>query len=322
MGPEDELIARYQQVAGPYTRRIRIGVSLFFALIAGIGVSSQWKQWVLFTHTQSFGIKRPAVPQGHRLLRLPAAVPQVHRRLALRRSGDRADRHRGRALPQRRDPVPEPVPAGHAAGEGAPLGDPRGDGAGEDRAVLPRPLRARTSRPGAWSRARATPTCKAQLPALNLLIVISIVAAALFLWNIRRRGWVLPIIAVGLWAFVSLVIGTIYPAVVPAVQGRAERVPGRGAVHRPQHPRDARRVRPRRGRAPRTSTSRRSTQLDPDEATDVVDSNTSTINNARLWDPAIIRATYSYAPEPADLLPDRRRRRRPLPRSTARRGRC
>ena len=53
---------------------------------------------------------------------------------------------------------------------------------------------------------------KAQLPALNLLIVISIVAAALFLWNIRRRGWVLPIIAVGLWAFVSLVVGTIYPA--------------------------------------------------------------------------------------------------------------
>ena len=50
MGPEDELIARYQQVAGPYTVRIRIGVSLFFALIAGIGVSSQWKQWVLFTH--------------------------------------------------------------------------------------------------------------------------------------------------------------------------------------------------------------------------------------------------------------------------------
>ena len=50
MGPEDELIARYQQVGGPVHRRIRIGVSLFFALIAGIGVSSQWKQWILFTN--------------------------------------------------------------------------------------------------------------------------------------------------------------------------------------------------------------------------------------------------------------------------------
>ncbi len=53
MGPEDELIARYQQVAGPYTGRIRIGVSLFFALIAGIGVSSQWQQWILFTHAST-----------------------------------------------------------------------------------------------------------------------------------------------------------------------------------------------------------------------------------------------------------------------------
>ena len=59
MGPEDELIARYQQVAGPYTGRIRIGVSLFFALIAGIGVSSQWQQWVLFTHSVKFGVKDP-----------------------------------------------------------------------------------------------------------------------------------------------------------------------------------------------------------------------------------------------------------------------
>ena len=79
MGPEDEFIARYQQVAGRYTGRIRIGVSLFFALIAGIGVSSQWKQWVLFTHCAELRREGPAVPQGHRLLRLPAAVPQVHR---------------------------------------------------------------------------------------------------------------------------------------------------------------------------------------------------------------------------------------------------
>ena len=63
MGPEDELIARYQQVAGPYTMRIRIGVSLFFALIAGIGVSSQWKQWVLFTHYESF---HKVDPQFHK----------------------------------------------------------------------------------------------------------------------------------------------------------------------------------------------------------------------------------------------------------------
>ena len=59
MGPEDEMIERYQQVVGRTPVRIRVGVSLFFALIAGIGVSSQWKEWMLFTHTASFGIKDP-----------------------------------------------------------------------------------------------------------------------------------------------------------------------------------------------------------------------------------------------------------------------
>ena len=54
----------------------------------------------------------------------------------------------------------------------------------------------------------------AQLPALTLLTVIAVIAAGLFIWNIWRRGWVLPIIAVGLWALISLVVGTLYPAFI------------------------------------------------------------------------------------------------------------
>jgi len=59
MGPEDELVERYQQAIAPYTGRIRIGVALFFALVAGVGVSSQWRQWVLFTNRVDFGVKDP-----------------------------------------------------------------------------------------------------------------------------------------------------------------------------------------------------------------------------------------------------------------------
>ena len=55
---------------------------------------------------------------------------------------------------------------------------------------------------------------KAQLPALNFLMIISVAAALLFIVNIRRRGWVLPVIAVGLWGFISIVVGTIYPAYI------------------------------------------------------------------------------------------------------------
>ena len=60
---EDEMVARYQQVAGRYQGRIRVGVAAFFALIAGIGVSSQWREWILFTHRVDFG---RTDPQFHR----------------------------------------------------------------------------------------------------------------------------------------------------------------------------------------------------------------------------------------------------------------
>src|SRR5207237_544275 len=59
---------------------------------------------------------------------------------------------------------------------------------------------------------------KAQLPAINLLFWISIAAVVLFIVNIWRRGWVLPVLAVGLWAFVALVVGGIYPAFVQRVK--------------------------------------------------------------------------------------------------------
>ena len=58
----------------------------------------------------------------------------------------------------------------------------------------------------------------ARLPALTLLIWISLLAAVILLINIRRRGWALPVLGVGLWAFVAVVVGAIYPAIVQAVK--------------------------------------------------------------------------------------------------------
>ena len=246
MGPEDELIARYQQVAGPYTMRIRIGVSLFFALIAGIGVSSQWKQWVLFTHYQSFDRVDPQFHKdiGFYVFQLPflkfiaewlfaglvivLIVTAVEHYL---NGGIRFQSPFQRVTPQVKAHL-SVILAVMALVKTAQY-------------YLGR-FELNFSTRGVVQGASATDV-KAQLPALNLLIFISIGAAALFLWNIRRRGWVLPIIAVGLWAFVSLVIGTIYPAAYQQFKVGPERVPGRGEVHRPQHPRHARRLRARRG---------------------------------------------------------------------------
>ena len=139
--------------------RIRIGVSLFFALIAGIGVSSQWKQWVLFA-LRELPQGRPAVPQD--ISTSSSCRSSSSSQVALRRARDRAHRHRGGALPQRGS-VPEPVPARHTAGERT----------------------SRSSRSWRWSRRRSTTSadsaqlspgvvgcqrhrCEGAAPALNL----------------------------------------------------------------------------------------------------------------------------------------------------------
>ena len=73
LGPEDEMLARYQQTVAPYSGRIRVLVSLIFALLAGASVSGEWQRWILFTHAQDFGIKDPQfhLDVGFYVFRLP-----------------------------------------------------------------------------------------------------------------------------------------------------------------------------------------------------------------------------------------------------------
>src|ERR671918_435026 len=211
MGPEDELVERYQQFVAPYQGRIRVGVSLFFALIAGVGVSSQWQEWVLFTNRVDFGVKDPQFDQdvGFYVFQLPflrfifdwlfaglVIVLLVTAVAHYLNGGIRFQSPFQRVTPQ--------VKA-HLSVILAVMALVKTAQYYLDRFNLD------FSERGVVTGASYTDV-KAQLPALNLLIFISIVAAGLFIWNIWRRGWVLPIIAVGLWGFVSIVIGTIYPA--------------------------------------------------------------------------------------------------------------
>ena len=58
----------------------------------------------------------------------------------------------------------------------------------------------------------------ADKPARTLLIAIAVIAAALFLYNIRQKGWTLPIVAVALWTLVYILVGAAYPAVYQALR--------------------------------------------------------------------------------------------------------
>ena len=58
----------------------------------------------------------------------------------------------------------------------------------------------------------------ADKPALTLLIAIAVIAAVLFLYNIRQKGWTLPAVAVGLWVLVYILVGAVYPALYQALR--------------------------------------------------------------------------------------------------------
>ena len=59
---------------------------------------------------------------------------------------------------------------------------------------------------------------KAQLPADQPADPHLARRRVLLIVNIRRRGWVLPVIAVGLWAFVAVIAGAAYPAFIQRFQ--------------------------------------------------------------------------------------------------------
>ena len=56
-GPEEDVIERYHELIGHRTVLVRTVVSLVFGAIAGAGVGGHWNDWILFTHSQSFGVK-------------------------------------------------------------------------------------------------------------------------------------------------------------------------------------------------------------------------------------------------------------------------
>jgi uncharacterized membrane protein (UPF0182 family) len=116
-------------------------------------------------------------------------------------------------------------------------------------------------------------------------MVISLFSVALFIYNIFRRGWVLPVLGVGLWAFVAVVAGTIVPTLVQKFQVE----PSESTKEKPYIERNIAATRAAMNLGNVTTTS-----FDNDNGittTDLV-ANRDTVDNIRLWDPNIMPDTY------------------------------
>ena len=209
-GPEEELLERYHEFVNRRSRLLRAAVALLFALIAGAGVSSQWNEWILFTHRQDFGVEDPQFHTdiGFYVFQLPFLSYVVSWLFAAfviilivtavahyLNEGIRVQVPGERVTPQ--------VKAHLSVLLGILALIKAGD-------YWLQRYELTFSAQGAVDGATYT-DINAQLPAIYLLLLISLLSFVLFIINIWRRGWVLPVLAVGLWGFVAIVAGGIYP---------------------------------------------------------------------------------------------------------------
>lgn len=212
-GPEGEVVARYRAVTAGRTRLLRLSLSIVFGLIVGLPAMSQWQEWLLFRHSQSFGVTEPLfnVDIGFYVFRLPfltfmidwafaagafitvltIAMHFLNGSVRMQMPGERITK--GGKL--------------HLSVLFAILAVIKAADYWLQRFELT------TSTRGVVEGATYTDV-KAQLPALNLMILVSLMVAVLFVVGARWGGWRLPLLSMALWAVVGVLIGTVYPAVV------------------------------------------------------------------------------------------------------------
>lgn len=126
----------------------------------------------------------------------------------------------------------------------------------------------------------------AQLPALRLLAIISVISALLFIANIRFRRLSLPLAAVGIWVLTAVLAGGVWPAWVQ-----------RFSVE----PQEASRERPfieRNIEATRNGFGLGEVESQPFPATDDltqedITANEVLLSNVRVWDPDVLSVVYN-----------------------------
>ena len=294
-GPEEDFVSRYHDTIGPRAGLFRIAVAGLFSLFLGAGTAGRWQDWILFRNKQDFGVKDPQFNMdiGFYVFQLPfikflvnwmftafivvliitAAAHYLNGGIRINTPGNR---------------VTAPV-KGHLSVLLAILALIKAVDYWYQRYSL------NFSGRGVVDGASYTDV-NAQLPAIKLLILISIAAVILLIINIWRRGWVLPVVAVGLWAFVTIAIGSIYPAIYQ-----------RFVVEPSESSREAQYIE-RNIEATRTAygltvdeenqangniTERTFTPNVEDALTlDILQRNAGTLNNLRLLDPGIVSPTF------------------------------
>ena len=281
---EDEFVKRYQEVVGPYAGRLRLALVVVLALIVGSQALGQWQNWILFRNGVPFGVKDPQFHKdvGYFVFKLPFELFLVHWALVALfvilvvtvvshylNGGIRLQGARPRVRPAVKAHIS--VILGLIALIKA---------VGYYLARYSLDLSS-----NGYDKGAGYADVHARLPALELLILVSLAAFVLLLFNLRRQGWALPVIGVGLWFVVALFAGAIYPAVVQAFKVN----PAQSTLEAPYIQRNIDATRAALGlNAVKNINYPASSNLTAAQLT----ANSDTLSNVRLWDPLLTQATY------------------------------
>ncbi len=208
--PEEEIVERYQELMGPFRPMLRLAFSFAFAVIAGTRATRQWQNWLLFRRGGSFDRVDPVFGNdaGFYVFRLPflsfvigwlfaillfvlvlvVLLYYLNGQIRLSRSASTS-----------------PEAKLHISVLLAVVALTRSAKYWVDRYELLHLDRRR------FTGALATDV-NLLIPGFYLLTLISILGAALLLWNIRREGWGLPLIVLGLWLLSHILIVGLLPA--------------------------------------------------------------------------------------------------------------
>jgi uncharacterized protein len=217
LGGADEIVVRYRDLVSPRNRLVHILTSLIFALLAGVGADREWNNWDLFRYHKSFGIKDPQFHRdiGFYVFQLPfikfllgwafEAMVVIFIVTALAHYLNGGIQLQGA---ERRVTAAVKTHLSVLLGVLALI-----------KAVdyYYQKLELVLSRSHVVNGATAT-SVHADKPAKTLLFWIAIIAAALFLANIRQKGWTLPAVSVALWGLVYILVGAVYPAIYQAAR--------------------------------------------------------------------------------------------------------
>jgi uncharacterized membrane protein (UPF0182 family) len=285
--PEFELVRRYHAAIGGHQRLVRVAVSLLLGLVMGSGAIGQWRHWLLFSHAVRVGVKDPQFHRdvGFYLFRLPFLSFLVDwtllALLVLLLVSVFAHFLNGGIRLQGPSPRVDPRATAHLSVVLGLMALVRAAGYYYvDRFGLDVAHDAVVAGAGYTD-------VHVRLPALGVLSIVALTAFVLLAVNVYQRRWLLPGLAVGLWALLALVLGIIYPAVVQGI----DVTPAQSTLELPYIARNIAATRTAMG-IDLPPSALRAFPANQDLNAGVLQALQPTISAVQLWDPGIAGQTF------------------------------